>query len=141
MQDPFTPIAKYSGDFVFSTIQTQRMLEKYLLPNKNISFVEKKNGVYYAFMTPDNKIYLLDENMFSDKFIGPSIRKDFKPEILERNDTFRIENKNFKCILQYKHKLEGDYYVIQTDNTQFIISGLDVDTLSPVEKKRFVGDE
>jgi hypothetical protein len=114
------------------------MLDKYLLPNKNLKFIEKKTGTYYAFKSPENKNYLIDDESFGRQFTGPSISKEFCPQSLIENDIFTISNKDFSGVLQYKKKVVGEYYLMSTGNTNVLISGLDVDCLSVDEMAKFI---
>jgi hypothetical protein len=115
------------------------MLDRYMLPNKNLTFVEKKTGTYYAFKSPENKNYLISEELFRDKFAGPSISSNFEPSSLQAEDIYSLNNKEFAGVLQYKKALFGEYYVMKTNGFQFIISGLDIDCLSLDEKRLLIG--
>jgi hypothetical protein len=121
------------------TPQTVRMLDKYLLTSRDMSFVEKITGDYYAFKSPENKHYLISETSFKDKFVGPRISKTVEPESLIENDIFTIDNKEFSGVLQYKKKYHGDYYVMKTKDICVAISGMDMDCLSAEEKQILLG--
>jgi len=110
-----------------------------MLPDKNITFVENKTGTYYAFKSPENKNYLISEEMFREKFSGPSISSNFEPSSLQEDEIFTLNNKEFSGVLQYKKAIFGEYYVMKTNGFQFIISGLDIDCLSLDEKKLLIG--
>ena len=118
------------------TPQIVRMLYKYLLTNRDVVFVEKITGDYYAFKSPENKHYLISETSFKDKFVGPRISKTFEPESLIENDIFTIDNKEFSGVLQYKKKYHGDYYVMKTKDVCVLISGMDVDCLTADDKQK-----
>ena len=127
------------GDWVLSAPQSHKMLDKYMLPSKKLSFVEKKTGSYYAFRSPNNQVYLLNDEMFPEKMIGPNIKKMLSPSMLRSEDTFRINNAECTCILQYKQTFQGDYYIYRTKNgMRFIISGLDINTLPSCERARAI---
>jgi hypothetical protein len=114
---------------------TERMLEKYLLPSKYLSFVEKKTGTYYAFKSPSRQNYYADDSLWAEKLSGPTIPKNFRPSMLLIDDTFTINNGEFSGLLQYKRQIHGEYYVMQTKNgLKFIFTCADIDVLPDDEK-------
>jgi hypothetical protein len=117
-----------------------RMLDKYLLSNKSPTFVEKKAGTYFMFKSPENKNYIITEDLFCKSFKGRGISKYFEPRDLIEDDIFTIENKDVSGIIQYKRKLSGDYYIMKTNGVDFAISGADIDSL-PIEEKNNLMDE
>lgn len=119
--------------------QMFRMLDRYMLPDKNLTFVEKKTGTYYAFKSPENKNYFISDELFHEKFVGPNITGHFEPSSLQPEDIYSLNNKDFSGVLQYKKTLFGEYYIMKTNDFTFIISGLDVDRLSIDEKMRLIG--
>jgi hypothetical protein len=114
------------------------MLDKYQFPNKNITFIEKKTGAYCVFRTPENKIYLITNETFHEKFIGPRIPANFDLNNLIVDDIFTIDNKDFSGILQYKKRLYGEYYVMETNGQTIYIIGADIDSLDNDEQKRLL---
>jgi hypothetical protein len=84
-----------------------RMLDKYLLPCKNLSFNDKKVGYYYVFRSPAGELYLIDDDLFREKLVGPSIQKNIRPDTLRPDDTFTVRNSEFYGLLQYKYRVRG----------------------------------
>jgi hypothetical protein len=115
-----------------------RITDKYLLPNKNLIFIEKKHGVYYLFKSPEKKNFIVNEDNFNENFKGPRISANFNPNDLIEDDIFTIENKDFCGVMQYKRKMCGDYYVMKTNGVEFVVSGIDVDSLNEDEKNRLI---
>jgi hypothetical protein len=115
-----------------------RITDKYLLPNNNLIFIEKKHGVYYLFKSPEKKNFILNEDKFNEKFKGPRIPADFNPNDLMEDDIFTIENKDFCGVMQYKRRMCGDYYVMKTNGVEFVVSGIDMDSLNEDEKNRLI---
>jgi len=112
----------------------QRLMDKYLLPSKNLSLVDKKLGHYYVFRTPHGQLYVIDDESFTHKLTGPSVQKNIRPDMLIPDDTFTIKNAEFSGLLQYKYRVRGEYYVVkdQDKNDQIIIRGVDMDGLKPL---------
>lgn len=102
---------------------------KYLLTSKNLSVQSKKFGYYYVFRTPNNQLYVIDDESFQEKLIGPLIQKNFRPENLRPEDTFTIQNYDFNGILQYKYRVLGEYYIMNNDkNNKIFIRATDFDS-------------
>jgi hypothetical protein len=105
-----------------------RLVEKYFLPNKSLSFAEKKHGYYYVFRTTNGQLYLIDDMSFRNKLIGPSIQKNIRPDMLIPDDTFNIKTTHFNGLLQYRYRVWGEYYIMNDEkNDQVIIRGNDMD--------------
>jgi len=105
-----------------------RLLDKYMLSSKSLSLAEKKQGYYYVFRTPNGQLYLIDDDSFRNKLIGPSIQKNIRPNMLIPDDTFNIKTTGFNGLLQYRYRVWGEYYVMNDEkNEQVIIRGNDID--------------
>jgi hypothetical protein len=106
----------------------QRLMDKYLLLSKDLSLVDKKLGNYYVFRTPHGQLYVIDDDSFTNKLIGPSIQKNIRPNMLIPEDTFTVKSTQFSGLLQYKYRVRGEYYIVkdQHKNDQIIIRGADM---------------
>jgi hypothetical protein len=106
-----------------------RLVEKYLLPSKSLSLAEKKHGYYYVFRTTNGQLYLIDDESFRNKLVGPSIQKNIRPEMLIPDDTFNIKNSQFNGLLQYRYRVWGEYCIMNDEkNDRVIIRGNDIET-------------
>ena len=95
--------------------------DKYLLGCKNLSFVEKKTGTLYMFRCPNGKLYFLDDALFCEKMVGPSVPKNMMPSMLRHEDTFTIHNSDFRAILQFIRPFYGEYYVMKSGDAMIIV--------------------
>ena len=133
MQDDYTmKYANCFGNFVLAESNTQRILKKYYTPTGRFKFTEKLSGDYLAFKTPDNKLYLLDEQRYNEKFI---VKNRVRPSIneMEVDDIFTVSNADYSGLLQYKTKLTGEYYLLIDGSKSLILSGIDLAILTKLE--------
>lgn len=100
-------------------------LDKYLLGCKDLSLIEKKTGTLYMFRCPNSKIYLIDDFSFTEKMVGPSVPKNMAPSMLLCEDTFKIHNRDFRGLIQYKYKFHSEYCIMMSGGVIFIIRGED----------------
>jgi len=101
-------------------------LDKYLLGNKNLSFVEKKTGTIYMFRCPNGKLYFLDDDTFIQKMVGPSVPKNMTPSMLRHEDIFTIHNCDFRSILQFIRPFYGEYHIMKSGDLTIIVRREDV---------------
>ena len=109
-------------------MQIQRIIDKYLLPSKNLSLQGKKFGYYYVFRSPNNRLYVMDDESFQEKLTGPHIKKNVRPDSMRPEDTFTIQNNEFSGLLQYKYRVLGEYYIMNNEkNNKIFIRATDFD--------------
>jgi len=120
------------GNFVLTESNAQRILKKYYTPTGTFKFTEKLTGDYLAFKTPDNKLYLLDERSYTEKFIVKN-RIALSINEMEIDDIFTVSNADYSGLLQYKTKLNGDYYLFVSGEKSIILSGIDLAILTEGE--------
>lgn len=106
----------------------QSMFDKYLLSSKNLSLQGKKFGYYYVFRTPNNRLYVMDDESFQEKLCGPFIKKNIRPDSIRPEDTFTIQSNEFCGILQYKYRVLGEYYIMNNEkNNKIFIRAADME--------------
>jgi len=106
----------------------QSMFDKYLLSSKNLSLQGKKFGYYYVFRTPNNQLYVVDDESFQEKLCGPFIKKNIRPDSMRPEDTFTIQTNEFRGLLQYKYRVLGEYYIMNNEkNNKIFIRAADME--------------
>ena len=104
------------------------MFDKYLLSSKNLSLQGKKFGYYYVFRTPNNQLYVVDDESFQEKLSGPFIKKNIRPDSIRPEDIFTIQNNEFSGLLQYKYRVLGEYYIMNNEkNNKIFIRAADME--------------
>jgi hypothetical protein len=117
------------GDFVLSESILQRILKKYYIHEGELRFQEKCTGEYFAFKTPENKLYLVGEHHRSTRFVTNN-SKNVDLKSIEKDDTTFIKTADYSGVIQFKNKLSGDYYVFENGiGKTLVLSGADIDIL------------
>lgn len=123
------PRIRSHGNFVLSETMLQRILKKYYMPDGAFRFKEKILGDYFAFRTPENKLYLIGDSQIDTKFM-PNNSKNANIRGLLTDDTMYVNTKDYSGVIQFKQKLSGYYYVFEYDNGKTVaLSGVDIDIL------------